>query len=772
VLPTLGSYGLQRLAVEVGYLPARAHRALDDAEAAAALCCSLVGRAERLRVDTLEGALQLAPLAGRGLAFVFEEALRRRARNAFAEAPPASARGALGPLAARLGRRADLEGTIAALFSAGGPLGAAFERFEARMEQVQMAEAVDQVFTDGGALVVEAGTGTGKSLAYLIPALRAAARGRRVLISTYTTNLQEQLARRDLPGLMAALGLDLSVAVLKGRQNYLCPRRWHLLRLTAQAPAEARFALRTLVWREQTETGDRAELGLGGDEAALWSRVCAEDETCTSRRCASVRGGCYLERARQAAERADLVVVNHALLLADARSRNRLLPDRPLLVVDEAHHLEEVAARTFGVRLEAGELRRSLHRAAHGALAQQALQAGLIAEVAQLRDEAERASVAADETFAALGRVMPPPEARGFEDRARVSDVTRGGPEWLAAELGAERLRDGLAGTTAAAERLLAHGADDDVAAETEAAVRELRDADAALERAVHAYRPSEICWLALEQGSEYPVLQTEPAHAGGYIARLVVAPRDATVFTSATLSVGGSLDFVVDRFGLADRAVTLRLGSPFHLRQQALLVMPEGLLDPYERGFIGQAAEIIGTIGRALGGRTLVLFTAHTMLREVRAQLGTEVGDVVPLAQGVDGSRRQLLDQFAQGGAVLLGTAAFWEGIDLPGDLLRCVIVAKLPFPVPDDPVVAGRAERYEDPFRDYHLPVAALRLQQGFGRLIRSREDRGAVVVLDRRISTRAYGEVLLASLPPCALARPELDEIAPTVAAWCAG
>ena len=796
--PTAPSYALQRLVAGLARPDdARAHRALDDAKAAALLCCDLKRAAATLRPDTLEGALQLAPLLGEPFADFVLGAYAERAKMAFVERGAAVEAGAGAPAreAREAGSRPEDGGTppvgegrgsgaarlpLEQLFGADGPLAAAFERFEHRPEQIEMAQAVERTFTEGGALVVEAGTGTGKSLAYLVPAMRAAHAGRRVVISTYTTALQDQLVRKDIPRLLGSLGLDLEIAILKGRANYLCPRRWHLLRTAASSREEACLALKTLVWRERTMTGDRAELNLLGGEQTAWSRICAEDESCTARRCAMTRGGCYLERARAAAENAAIVVVNHALLVADARSRNRLLPDFPLLVVDEAHHLEQVAAGSFGTRVDAAELRRALQRVSHSPLVT-APRAREDANGTAVRAEAERAEEAIGETFDALARLMPTaPHERGYEDRRRITDAVRMSAEWLAVELAAERLGDALDGTCAAAERRVANeslvseeGARED-AVELETATQELRVVEGALGHVAHAYRTSDICWLTLELAApEAPVLQTAPAHAGGLLARFVLEPHDGVVLTSATLAVGDSFALTMDRLGLDDRAAVLRLGSSFDYRHQALLVLPQGLADPYEPGFVDQVAEVLADLGRALSGRTLALFTAHTMLRAVSEKLRTRLAGspIAVLAQGGGASRRALLEQFAAGEAILLGTASFWEGIDVPGNALRCVVVVKLPFLVPDDPVVAGRSERYEDPFREYHVPVAALRLKQGFGRLIRSRTDRGAVVLLDRRITMRTYGQVLLSALPPCAVTRPDPGAIAQSVSSWLA-
>ncbi|OLC57805.1 MAG: hypothetical protein AUH85_02280 [Chloroflexi bacterium 13_1_40CM_4_68_4] len=771
LFPSAPSYALQRLAAEVRS-GTRAHRALDDAEAAALLLVALFREASSLSPATLEGLLQLAEPLGDAVAWFLGEALAARARAVFVPPAPDGPAAGLVALPAQSMGRAGLAGkSIRELFASHGVMTAAFEAYEERAEQIEMAEAVDNVMRDGGALVVEAGTGTGKSLAYLVPALRAVARGKRVLVSTHTTTLQDQLAASDLPRLARAFGLDSEVAVLKGRSNYLCPRRWHVFRLSAADADEARFAMKTLVWRERTKTGDRAELNLlGSGEQLAWARVCAEDETCTARRCAMVRGGCYLERARAAAARAPLVVANHALVLSDARSRNRLLPDVDIVVADEAHHLDEVASHVFGVRVTAADIRRAVQRASQAASAAAAADVDLV----PLRNAAQMTLVSIEETFLALGRLMRDPSERGYEDQRRITPALRGSDEWLAAELAAERLRDGLATVERCGVTLLAAAHDPalaDASAEFESALAELRGLDAAVNRVVHLPPRGEICWLSLDQTGAL-ALQSAPAHAGVYIDRALARERHAAVFTSATLAVAGSFGFVLDRFGLGDRAATLRVGSGFDYRRQALLVLPTGLVDPYDSSFVDQTAAVVADVATRLDGRTLVLFTSHSMLRAVHSRLGdwAEEQRLALLAQSVGGSRRQLLEQFVGGRAVLLGTATFWEGIDLPGELLQCVIVAKLPFPVPDDPVVAGRSERYEDPFREYHVPVAALRLRQGFGRLIRTRDDRGAVVLLDRRLASRAYGETFLRSLPDCQVTRPDLQAVGAAVAEWC--
>ncbi|MHB8630484.1 MAG: helicase C-terminal domain-containing protein [Candidatus Limnocylindria bacterium] len=771
LLPTAPSYALQRLAADDGIRPAAAHRALDDALTCAAVLAALARRARALPVPLLEEARSyaaaLGPATERFFADALGEALRHtwnasrtdlsyRARPAPVQPTPAVRAGAI-DAASCLG----IDGALARWIHA----------FEDRPEQRQLAVEVERTMATGGVLVAEAGTGVGKSIAYLVPALGRALAGERVIVSTHTLPLQDQLVRKDLPDLQAALGTSVRVAVLKGRSNYLCPRRWQLFRTQVSTREEARLALKTLIWRTTTSTGDRAELNLLGGESALWSRISADDQTCTSRRCGATRGGCYLERARSAAAEAGVVVVNHALLLHDARAGGSLLPDAEHVVVDEAHRLEDVASDAFGFKLETWRTRHDLDRIAHSPLVVSALKADDPArvEAAQsLRDEIGRANGVSDETFAALGALLP----EGPPDRLRITDGLRAGDDrWLPIELAAERLADSFAGIRAAGERLAVRGGDENELAEHDSAMKELIGEQGAIEHGIHRPRPGEIAWL--ERSNDGIGLYVAPAHVGSAVRRSVIDRHRSVVMTSATLGVAGTMSFTLDRLGVRDVAGTLRVGSPFDHANQAVLIVPSDISLPHDPHFPEEAAAIAGEVARALGGRTLVLFTSHAVMREVGAQLaGLEDSGIAVLTQGVDGSRRAILERFAAGGAVLLGTQSFWEGVDLPGDQLRCVVIAKLPFPVPDDPLIQGRSERYDDPFRDYQLPLAALRLRQGYGRLIRSKTDRGAVVLLDRRVILQDYGPTFLASWPAVRVQRVVSEGVAVAVAAHCAG
>ncbi len=808
VLPGSPSYALQRLAADAAIDPGSAHRALDDALTCAAVLRDLAVRARAIDPLVLEEARSVAPLLGEPAGAFFAAVAGSAVRGVWVDGASAAATESLGraggsPVLARgtgEGRAAaDGESESSAsptwsehVLSPEGPLALAFSGFEDRPEQRELAGAIERIFDSGGALVAEAGTGVGKSLAYAVPALARALAGERVIVSTHALPLQDQLVRKDLPALQEALATDVSVALLKGRGNYLCPRRWQIFRGQVATREEARLLLKTLVWRTTTTSGDRAELNLLGGEGELWPRISADDETCTARRCAGTRGGCYLERARQAAAAAGIVVANHALLLHDARAGNTILPEADHVVVDEAHRLEDVAADAFGFRLEDRRLRRDLERIARSPVVIASLRSddpSRVAAAEALRAEIARAHETGGETFVALDTLLEGGTAEGSgsgvplggsRDRLRLTGGLRADEgRWLPVEIAADRLADAVAGVRGAGERLGALAAldDEDSATELESALNELIGTRSAIGHGIHEPRQGEVAWLErrVPSGGTDATsigLYVAPAHVGAAIRRTLVDRHRSVVFTSATLAVAGSLAFAMERFGVSDVADGLVVGSPFDYAAQASLLVPSDGVLPDDPEYPAECAEAITEIGRALGGRTLVLFTSHAAMRDVSARLdGLESSNVAVLTQGVDGSRRAILERFAQGGAVLLGTQSFWEGVDLPGDLLRCVVVARLPFDVPDDPLVQGRSERYDDPFREYQLPQAALRLRQGVGRLIRTRTDRGAIVLLDRRIVTKEYGPTLLASLPPARLQRVPREALAALVAEWCA-
>ncbi len=805
LLPTAPSYALQVLAADESIVPEATHRALHDALTCASVLEALLRRARALPPVVLEECASQSQLLGPAYTALFETAMRGSwssaggrpgdapAGRAYGERPGdvaggegdlASGSGGDPPYQRALGT-SDRRGGQPASETPSRPAGASpgrspltvtegFSRlaeampgYEERPEQIELAQAIEATFDTGGVLVAEAGTGIGKSLAYLVPALGRAALNERVVVSTHTLPLQDQLVHKDLPALQEALGTSVPVATLKGRSNYLCPRRWQIFRTSATTHDEARLALKTLVWRTMTDTGDRAEINLMGSEGALWPRISADDETCDRSRCARVAGGCYLENARERASQAGIVAVNHALLLYDARMRSALLPEAEDVVVDEAHRLEDVASDVFGFRLEDDRLRHDLDRVARSPLVIAAVHDDRASTAETLRAEIDQARERAAETFAALAALLP---AEGGEDRMRITPALRASDDrWLPVELAAERLADSLQAVLSSCERLEARATPDeeDVRDELAGAAVEIMGTRLAIARGIHETRANDIVWLAL--GSDRSVgLYVAPEHVGSLVRRALVERHRSVVMTSATLAVAGSLDFALERLGIRDVAGTLVLGSSFDHRERSVLLVPTDVSYPNDPSFASDVATTVEEIVRAIGGRTLVLFTSHAQLREVAVLLEpVEDEGIAVLAQGLGGSRRALVERFKEGGAVLLGTQSFWEGVDLPGDLLRCVVIAKLPFAVPDDPLVAGRSERYDDPFREFQVPQAALRLRQGFGRLLRTRSDRGAVVLMDRRVVERDYGPIFISSLPDVRVRRLLREDLASAVA-----
>ncbi len=798
LLPAAASHSLPRLAAELGLDQPRPHRALDDADATRQLLLRLRDQVRNLPPPVKSELLDLCQPYGWPLARFFAEAL---AASPLPEPPAAepTAKGlpARPASAAQHSKPPDDPAALAALLAPDGPLAAHLEGYEPREAQVQMLLAVAQTMRRGSTLVVEAGTGTGKSLAYLIPAAaRSVLRRERVVIATHTHSLQEQLIGRDIPALQGWLPWSFSAHLLKGRTSYISLRRWRrYVSEPCRDQAELAFRLKLAVWLATTASGDRAELKLQDAEHLLWARVASDRLDCLGWRCTPATDGlsvnpsdCFVHGARARAEAADLVIVNHALLLADAALQGQVLPEYAHLVVDEAHHLEEAATEEGSRTFAAAATTALLSRLVGGSESP----SGLLAELAaspRLGDggaDFEAARPAALQSRLRLEQLWSAllewshhrAEQEGQrEAKVRLTDNVRAEPGFEQLSRLAADAATALFALDAAIRRSLALSREDVGAEQPDAGLRELETirgelwaAATLLQAAFAGGSPESVKWLSLREGG--PLLHSAPLEVAELLADSLFAPLTSVVLTSASLAVAGSFDYFLARCGVSPAAETLLLASPFDYLEQSLVCLPVDLPEPQESSFELAVVGLVAELAGRLGGRTLALFTSHTQLRDVYAALKQrrDLDQVLILGQGLDGSRRHVLQAFeGSERALLLGTASFWEGIDVPGDRLSCVVVVRLPFPVPTDPLYAARAERLRDPFLQAALPQAALRLKQGFGRLIRRRADRGAAVILDSRMVTREYGRAFLAALPPAERFIGPAAQVGERVEAW---
>ena len=672
--------------------------------------------------------------------------------------------------------------SVREVFSQQGPLARAVEGYESREGQLRMADAVAAALETGGTLLAEAGTGTGKTLAYLVPAILS---GRRVLVSTGTKNLQEQIFFKDLPLLRRALGVPFTATLMKGRSNYLCLHRWELYRDSVEGDAPPAHRLidagdRVLLpileeWVGRTETGDRAELRDLPEDVVLWRQIAAEADSCLGSECPHY-DNCFVTRLRRRAAESDVVIVNHHLLCADASVRQgaygEVIPTCSTLVVDEAHQLEDVATQYFGCSMSPYRVE-DLVRDAERIRSTRRLGPSGPGE-----EEIARALTRISEcsriffTGLALARTATRSDTR-----------VRYGEESLA-----EHMEDGTALAGALEEfgallRPQRPDAGDPLEADDAIAALQRRASELSndLRFLLRASDPDFVYYVETRERGR-SAQGDRPASAGSPgrdATRLFLraAPIDvsrivrdalfermrALVLTSATLAVDDSFSYVKGRLGIGT-AEELRVPSEFDYATQALLYLPRRVPSPKAPAFPQAAAREIIDIVKRSRGRAFVLFTSYSVLRSVQPLVEMALSYPI-LVQGT-APRTELIERFrGTPHAVLLATSSFWQGVDVVGDALSCVIIDKLPFASPADPVTAARIDainaRGGDAFADYQVPLAILGLQQGLGRLIRHRSDRGVLAVLDPRLRTMGYGQRFLASLPPAPVTS-ELDAI----------
>ena len=593
-----------------------------------------------------------------------------------------------------------------------------------------MAEAIAHAIGERHHLCLEAGTGTGKTLAYLIPAL---ANDRRVIISTATKNLQEQLFLRDIPFLQKHLFPEVKVTYMKGRQNYLCLKKFE--EATRQKALSGELAERQKAlsdWISTTETGDRAELDWISDRDPLWQQLDARSETCTGQKCDFFEQ-CHITRMRQKALESDVIVVNHALLFANLALESdeigRILPDFSILVLDEAHEVEDAACTYFGKQASSyqiEELCRDFLKTFQDGLYDR--------DVGELET---RARVFCD--------AFPPQEGRyplTFFDRdaGETIDLREG------ASSAYQRLKASLQKLYYALQRQ-GHRPP-----EADALIRRLEQLITCLEEVFDHHDPNSVYWL--ERRGRGVFLNLRPIDVSAILQETLFARTDTTILTSATLTTNANFEYLKERLGVPE-PTELMVPSEFDYSQQAILYLPRGFPEPRAPHYLDRLLEEVCQILSLTEGHAFLLFTSFQQMNRVYEAL-SETTSYPLLLQG-DRPKSQLLQAFKETPhAVLLATASFWQGVDVQGDALRAVLIDKLPFQVPTEPVVAARIERLEkqgvNSFLRYSVPEAIITLRQGLGRLIRSRQDRGVLAIFDSRLRTRSYGPLFLQSLPNC--------------------
>lgn len=780
MLPMAPSHSLPHLSRQLGLTHADPHRALSDADAARQLFRFLWRFARGLPSDLFDRILELAAGWPHPLAHFLSEA-HAAGRSGFDSVPP---------IAAPLGRPARSAApstdplAIRALLGPNGPMAGRLDDYELRESQLQMTLAIAQLYGRGGRLLVEAGPGTGKSLAYLVPAVHhAVATGEPVVVATNTITLQEQLFSKDIPFMRSWLPFDFKASLLKGRANYVSLRRWNRY---LNAPSrrtdgswfddEVKFKLRMLVWLAQTQHGDRSEIKLSGFDELFWLRAASTPDDCLAAHCENFKTQrCFYWNSRRAAQDADLIVTNHALLLADALRGGSVLPPHEHLVVDEAHQLEETAIEALTVRVGEGELLESID----GALTWFRAAVGTPSEAVR-RTAADCRQAAVElfrETRAVVSERQPEiPTRPSREEPVILDNANRALPDILRLSTLAATLNE-----RATALRRALNDAGAQLPMETNPhAQRELDlfigQLQIRVDLVVHALlqpRPDRLYWIGSERRSGRPLVQAAPTAAGRELQERAFAGKETVVFTSATLAVADSFAYFKRGVGLAALSThEMVLASPFDYLSQALLCLPTDLRELNDPAFTDQVTTVVGDVADTIDGRTLVLFTSHLQLQDVaeRLRVRTVHTHLTVLAQNLDGTRRQLLSQFQENPrSILLGSSSFWEGIDVPGDALSCVVIVRLPFRVPSDPLQLARSATLVDPFGQLALPEAVLRLKQGFGRLIRRQSDRGAVVLMDHRIANRTYGAAFLDALPRAAVHVGHTDEMAPAIVQW---
>lgn len=806
LMPSAGRYRLGALASALGVFPGKSHRAFDDAKTVHQVYIRLFDLVHKLPPTLVEEITRLGEEIEWGAGSAFEEVLETLEIQE-TDTPYIELFGVhekpqvrkLEPLAER--SPIDPE-ELSAVLEPSGQFARKFAGYEHRSQQISMLQSVAHSLSNSEHLLVEAGTGTGKSLAYLIPAFAwAEQNGERVVISTNTINLQDQLSKNDIPAINNVLESEYRSAVLKGRRNYICPRRLDALRrLGPRTSEEMRVLAKILVWLIGGGSGDRNEINLNGpEELAVWARLSAESEDCSPENCSRYGSrSCPYFQARENADGAHVVIVNHALLLADISTGNRVIPEYKYLIVDEAHHLEAATTLGLSFRVTEGEFRRHLNDLGGtkpGMLQRVILYArnwltpsqaaDLERVIKSTNEQVKECSSFISELFKSLDHFLLQQREEkplgSYGQQERITNAVRTLPDWSNVEMAWDLLRqplvDAIKSVLEIGEGLvnLSTGENDqgeDLFIALRSTGHSLSEILERLDQLIFEPDPKMIYWLELSANLERISLRAAPLEIGHLVEEYLWNEKEAVIMTSATMTTAGEFDYIRSRLNALD-ADELLLGSPFDFETSTLLYLIDDIPEPAERQAYQRAVDNgLLKLAKATGGRILGLFTSFAQLRGTAKAISEPLAadGIQVFVQGEGSSRHSLLETFRTSEkAVLLGTRSFWEGVDVPGDALSVLVIVKLPFDVPNDPIIEARSETYEMPFDQYTVPEAVLRFRQGFGRLIRTRSDRGVVAVFDRRILTKRYGRVFLDSLPNCTVRSGTLANLPEATVRW---
>ena len=795
LMPTASRYNLGSLGQQLNIPLPATHRALDDARVTQACYVRLLDMARELPLETLQEIVELGNFVDWDAGWVFEQALQLRAKDGN-QAQDNTHRFLISsrclvrrkkiflPLRRTKNPSALDPEEIASVLEYGGPFSQYFEAYEQRPQQVDMLKAVTNALSNGNHLIVEAGTGVGKSFAYLVPAAMFAVQNNtRVVVSTNTINLQDQLIKKDIPDLQAALNLDVRAAVMKGRSNYLCPRKLEYMRSHGPTNAnEMRVLAKIIVWELDNNSGDRNELNLTGPiEREVWMRLSAEDDNCTTETCLGrMSGTCAFHRAKQAAQAAHLLIVNHALLLSDVSTGSKVLPEYDYVIVDEAHHMESAVTSALSFRMTQNDLDRMLKElggSSAGLLGRMLTEThqtirpsdfGLLQQKAKhATDQAFRVEQLAKQFFNMVGDFIAIQRegqpVSNYSWQMRITPAARSLPGWDDVEITWSQVSETMGLLLKSLDEIYkmlgeiysdGHENVEDVMGTLSSLMRRMAEAEAASSGMMHKPSNELIYWIEVNPRGERLSLNAAPLRVGPLVEKHLWHEKACVVMASATLTTHGEFRYLRNTLS-ANEVDTLALGSPFDYESSTLLYVANDMPEPNAQGYQQALDRAIISTAKATGGRMLVLFTSYAALKKTAQAITGPLAreDIFVFEQGEGASPNALLESFkTTDRAVLLGTRSFWEGVDVPGDSLSVVVITKLPFGVPSDPIISARSELYEDSFNEYYLPESILKFRQGFGRLIRTASDHGIVAIFDRRVLTKQYGRLFLESLPQC--------------------